>query len=262
MEGKMHRLKYIVILVIITNLFVTNKQTYANDIMGKNNSCVRCHMALSGKSFVGARSHNWVGSIHQEHGVTCDKCHGGDPNAVSEELSHIGVFDSTNPESTVYYKNIPRTCGKCHGAEYYKFTQSFHFKKLETTGQGPNCVTCHGSMVTTVLQPDDLANVCERCHNARMGIFPYVPDEAKAVLLLLKESKDLLGVDKRLYTSKDEKMLLNAAQSNISSARLEWHTFDLNAIVRYLQSAYSSLEKIGQQANSVPVKKNSSKKKK
>ncbi len=209
-----------------------------------SNGCVRCHTALASNSFVGAKSHNWEGSIHQEHGITCDKCHGGDPTTLNEKLAHVGVFGSSSPDSTVYFKNIPRTCGKCHGAELYKFTQSYHYKKLESSGQGPNCVTCHGSMVTTVLKPDDLAGVCERCHNSRLGVYTYVPEKAKTVLLLLAASKSLIGADGKLYTSKGDQKLLQAAQRNISAARLAWHTFDLDSIVSSLQAAYDSLNQL------------------
>lgn len=250
-----------VFCVILIGFLIAGKHAYANTIAAENNSCVRCHLALSNSSFVGTKSHSWNGSIHQEHGVTCDKCHGGDPAAKSERLAHVGVFSSTNPDSAVYYKNIPKTCGKCHGAEFFKFTRSFHYKKLESTGQGPNCVTCHGSMVTTVLQPDDLANVCERCHNARLGVFPYIPEKAKAVLLLLQENKSLLAADKKLYPSKADQKLLDAAQANISSARLEWHTFDLDAILQYLQNAYNSLEQVNQPAKTAVQKKPAAKKK-
>lgn len=211
------------------------------------NSCVHCHSKLSAKNFVGVKSHSWKGSIHQKNGVTCDKCHGGNPHAKSEKEAHVGVFGSSNPVSTIYYKNVPATCGKCHGAEFYKFTQSLHYNRLESTGQGPDCVTCHGSMVTTVLTPETVANVCQRCHNERMGIFPFIPQKAKAVLLSLKISESLLDADKKLYEharGKDVAQYLRDAQSYLHSAKLDWHKFDLDTIIEHLQKFYNALDKL------------------
>src|SRR5512141_962956 len=94
------------------------------------NSCVHCHSGLPGSSFVGAKSHSWTGSAHQKRGVTCDKCHGGNPAAPGEKEAHQGVLGSKNPQSSIYYKNIPSTCGKCHGAEYFKFKRSLHYRLL------------------------------------------------------------------------------------------------------------------------------------
>jgi len=224
---------------------------------GKNmeNACVNCHSKLPSNSFVGVKSHDWKGSIHQRHNVTCDKCHGGKPDAIDKEEAHRGVLSSSNPKSRVYYKNIPSTCGGCHGAEFYKFTQSYHFKKLEATGKGPNCVTCHGSMVTTVLKPDDIANVCVRCHNTRIGVYPYIPQKARAVLLLLRESKALLMADKKLYKpvrGSAEEAYLRKARASLYSAKLGWHKFDLNAIIRDLQEVDAYLEKLSGSSSSRP----------
>ncbi len=189
----MSRLRYIVgFFIILSGIFILSASGRAAKVKKTENSCVDCHSKLPSSSFVGVKSHDWKGSIHQKHGVTCDKCHGGNPSAMDEREAHAGVMGSSNPQSRVYYKNIPSTCGRCHGAEFYNFIQSYHFKKLEAAGKGPNCVTCHGSMVTSILTPDDIANVCDRCHNERIGIFPYVPQKAKAVLLLLKESQSLI----------------------------------------------------------------------
>ncbi len=211
-----------------------------------SNSCVACHSRLPGSSFVGAKSHSWKGSIHQKHGVTCDKCHKGDPRASGQKEAHAGVLASSDPQSSVYYKNIPSTCGQCHGAEFYKFTQSLHYKRLESEGKGPECVTCHGSMVTGILTPDTIAAVCERCHNARIGVFPYVPQKAKAVLLLLKESNALLDANVKLNRSAsgtERAGDLRDARTSLHSAMLDWHKFDLDTIIADLQDFYNSMNK-------------------
>ncbi|MCL4477824.1 MAG: hypothetical protein M1381_01810 [Deltaproteobacteria bacterium] len=209
------------------------------------NTCVICHSKISGETFVGIKSHSWENSIHQEHGITCNQCHGGNPKAITTAKAHIGVLGSSNPDSGVYYKNIPKTCGRCHNKELYKYTESNHFKKLEATGQGPNCVTCHGSMVTTILTPDDMANVCDKCHNTRIGVFPYIPEKAKAVLMLLDTEGSLIAADEKIYSSSKEDMqILQKAKSQFSNAKLEWHAFDLDKITKYLQNTEEILKEL------------------
>jgi hypothetical protein len=100
-------------------------------------------------------------------------------------------------------------------------------------------------MVTSILTPDTILAVCQQCHNDRMGIFPYVPQKAKAVLLLMQESKALLGADEKLYhpaagTARARYIL--DAQSSLHSARLDWHKFDLDVVTGHLQEMYNSLE--------------------
>jgi hypothetical protein len=231
-------------LVLCGMLVFVTSLSYAAGT-GSPNSCVQCHSGLSGVSIVGVKSHSWSGSIHQQHGVTCEKCHGGDPSAEGMKEAHVGVLSSSNPKSPVYFKNIPTTCGKYHGAEFYKFTQSLHYKMLESTGEGPDCVTCHGSMVTRVLAPGSLVSVCDRCHNENMGISPGVPQKARAVLLLLRESKSLLDAKEKLHHPAEgttEDRALRDAKEALHSANLEWHKFDLDAITNHLQEFYHALQ--------------------
>jgi hypothetical protein len=240
----MRRFRYIRAYFLLACAVFISSAAYPASDKETANSCVRCHAALPGNSFVGAKSHDWTGSIHQKRGVTCDKCHGGNPGVSTEKEAHAGVLASNNPRSRVYYKNIPSTCGKCHGAEFYKFKQSRHYTILESTGKGAECVTCHGSMVTTVVTPETVEAVCERCHNQRMGVFPDVPKRARVVLLLLRESTDLLDADKELYRlGKDSAKAagLRDAEASLKSAKLDWHTFNLDAVTGYLNDMYKKL---------------------
>jgi len=232
--------------LILCAAFALPLRTQAADERKDGNSCVHCHSRLPGSSFVGAKSHSWSGSIHQKRGVTCDKCHNGNPLAAAQKDAHAGVLGSSDPQSTVYFKNIPSTCGKCHGAEFYKFTQSRHYKILESAGKGPECATCHGSMVTSILTPDTIAATCAQCHNERMGTFPYVPQKAKAVLLLLTESSALLDAETKLShpaEGSERARALRDARASLHSARLDWHKFDLDTIIADLQEMYKSLKK-------------------
>ena len=252
----MSRLERILVCCVIAwSVCISSTTVNAAGNEDESNSCVNCHMRLPGSSFIGVRSHSWKGSIHQKKGVTCDKCHGGNPHASDQKAAHAGVLGSSDPRSPVYYKNIPSTCGKCHGGEFYKFTQSLHYKILESKGKGPECVTCHGSMVTSILTPDTVASVCEQCHNERMGIFPYVPQKAKAVLLLLRESEALLDADRKTYHSargSAGERYLREAQSALHSAKLDWHRFDLDAITDRLQDLYNYLEKLKSESSHKP----------
>jgi len=177
--------------------------------------------------------------------VTCDKCHGGNPDIKDKQEAHAGVLGSSDPKSTIYFKNVPATCGKCHDTEFSNFKRSRHFKMLETEGKGPSCVTCHGSMVTRVLGPDNMVDVCEKCHNNRIGVLPYIPQKAKAVLLLLRESEALLDATAKLHPPAKgaaEDHHITDARASLRFARLAWHKFDLDEITDYLQGMYSSLE--------------------
>lgn len=237
----------VVCVLLACGAFLLSTTANGADENKTENSCATCHSQLPSGSFVGIKSHSWKGSIHQRHGVTCDKCHGGNPRVLEQKTAHIGVFGSGDIRSTVYFKNIPSTCGKCHGAEFYKFTQSLHYKRLESEGKGPECVTCHGSMVTFILTPDTIAAVCERCHNARMGHLPDIPQKAKAVLLLLTENSALIEANVKLHhpvEGTEGAGALRDARSSLHSAMLDWHKFDLDTIIADLQDSYKSLNKL------------------
>lgn len=121
------------------------------------NVCIQCHGSLGGR--LGEPVQQWQGSIHEQNGVTCNECHGGDPkdavNAMSPARGFIGV-----PEE----KDIPEICGRCHIGVKRDYLASAHGKALGKGG--PSCVTCHGNHAI-IRASLALINErsCSRCHS-------------------------------------------------------------------------------------------------
>jgi hypothetical protein len=42
----------------------------------------------------------------------------------------------------------------------------------------PNCITCHGSINTSIPKSDEIGNICVHCHNAVTENRPEIPDIA------------------------------------------------------------------------------------
>jgi len=201
------------------------------------NSCVTCHskarFLVTNKKLYDYYQ-NWKGSIHAQEGVTCSDCHGGNPNAPDKKHAHAGqVLSAGNARSAVNYRNIPATCAKCHDKIYDKFRQSLHYRHLKAKGQerqGPNCVTCHGAMNTTVLNVNDVRKACARCHNRRTKNHPAIPGEAERVL------GDFLSVHRyyRYIAVKGAPGQLKATfkviDPMVKDLYAEWHTFDLKKV--------------------------------
>lgn len=108
--------------------------------------------------------------------ATCVSCH-----------SSHNVRPKTDPKSTIYWSNIPETCGKCHLGILKAFKQSTHGKMWEKRApQGPGCVTCHGSHgiqdpVAAEFQLH-IPLICARCHAQRAPTYyDTFHGEAKAL---------------------------------------------------------------------------------
>ncbi len=137
------------------------------------NECVNCH------------EDTWEelkDSIHGQQAISCDRCHGGDPNqadpvkAKAPETGYIGIPDK---------KQIVEKCGSCHAdvetMNFYgirtdqlaRYKTSMHGKKL--LGEGDEdvaaCVDCHGyhgvvkiSEPSSPVHPFNVPQTCNACH--------------------------------------------------------------------------------------------------
>jgi hypothetical protein len=202
------------------------------------NTCVECHEALAGPGGIADRHKGFFESAHYKNGILCDACHSGDSEATDKAAAHAGVLPAANPRSTVYFKNVPRTCGRCHTGQLQAFTQSLHFRALSATGRGPNCVTCHGSMALRILKWNEVRAFCSTCHNERMGIRPDKPAEAEATLQLMDATQTLVDwADAAAPGPEGAEGPLARAHLDLDMARTAWHTFDLAGVRNRLEAA-------------------------
>jgi hypothetical protein len=212
------------------------------DASALENSCVDCHSKIPADTFFGSKFKDWQNSIHAEEGIACQRCHGGDAQADKKDKAHIGVYNSGNPKSRVYYKNVPGTCGACHRREFNEFRLSNHYSFLEQTGAGPTCVTCHESHTTRIIAPGQLPTVCNQCHNERMGINPAVPRHAQALLLLINETSMLVQLARQQIEEDQEKMeKWKELYKLMEDARDEWHAFNLEQVQIVLLETYQRI---------------------
>jgi len=205
------------------------------------NSCVECHgkrdlMVQNKKLFDYFQA--WKFSIHGVSGVMCQECHGGHPSEPSQAAAHgkaiLGASQTGSPTS---YQNVPDTCARCHDDVFQNYRKSKHFEHLKVSGeskekQGPNCVTCHGSVNTSVLNVTTVRSTCMQCHNKDTGNYPEIPEQAEAVL------SQFLSIQRyyRFIATKTDasraKSMFKVIDPRVKRLNASWHTFDLEKVTR------------------------------
>jgi hypothetical protein len=197
-------------------------------------SCLLCHSApdflVTNKKLYDYYQ-EWSRSIHKREEVTCSDCHGGNPDVADKTGAHGGELGGGEPNSAVNFVNIPSTCGHCHDEIYDAYRESMHFEHLlenQEEQQGPNCVTCHGSINVEVLNAKTVSDSCARCHNDETEIQPEVPDRARRLL------RGFLYVD-RFYSyiameesATESGRFFNEVERKIERLPVVWHTLDLD----------------------------------
>jgi len=147
----------------------------------ENNSCINCHSEMVDEL---------KDSVHFQHGIYCNSCHGGDPSQKDKEAAkapatgYVGVPDK---------KQIAQICGNCHAdveaMNFYglrtdqlaRYKTSRHGKKLlEGDTKVAVCSDCHGyhdvlpvSDPNGPAYPANIPKTCNRCHGNERIMAPY-----------------------------------------------------------------------------------------
>ena len=147
--------------------------------------CASCHANVAFMKLYNPRPYvfsvaEWQTSVHAKLAAqgdlkvaTCTDCHG----------VH-GIRPPTDPAAPVFKTNVPRTCAKCHNADYMKdhairtdqfalYAKSAHGVALleEGDASAPACNDCHGNHGAAPPGLKDVAMVCGTCHGREAELF-------------------------------------------------------------------------------------------
>ncbi len=234
----------------------TPEQSQFNQIrlnhIERNISCsLECHEDVIRKQATD-NFQQWSDSVHSQYYVTCNACHGGNPDAKTEAEAHASMLNASDPNSTIYFKNIPDTCGKCHADVLDNFKNTMHYQRLRAESRAPSCITCHQPHTFKVLKASELTNVCSVCHNPKDNIAPpEVPNEAKQALEMQNELQDeILKAKNTVAEAKAKGMDVSTAQIDVDAAAAVlnnapslWHGFNLQDFDTQIQGGIDYAKK-------------------
>jgi formate dehydrogenase gamma subunit len=95
--------------------------------------------------------------------ATCNNCH----------ASH-DIRRATDPQAQIYWRNLPKTCGTCHGKESQVYLESIHGQAMQRgVRESPVCTDCHGEhSIPPTQDPESrvsagaVTQTCASCHEA------------------------------------------------------------------------------------------------
>lgn len=148
----------------------------------KKSSCIECHSRLDDPR-MSAPAKLFDKDIHHARGLSCNDCHGGDPDADTKEGAKDLRKGYLGKPKT---QDIPAYCGKCHSdanlmkrfnpslrvdqeREYYTSVHGKLLKGGET--RVATCISCHSvhgiraiADPLSSVYPSNVAETCSKCH--------------------------------------------------------------------------------------------------
>jgi predicted CXXCH cytochrome family protein len=148
----------------------------------KKSSCIECHIRLEDPR-LSAPAKLFDSDIHRARGLSCNDCHGGDPNDDIKEGAKDPRKGYLGKPKKV---DIPAYCGKCHSDanlmkrfnpslrvdQEREYFTSVHGKLLKTgDARVATCISCHSvhgiravNDPLSSVYPLNVAQTCATCH--------------------------------------------------------------------------------------------------
>ncbi len=138
-------------------------------------ACIACHRFIGGE--LAAPVQQWNGSIHQQNGIACALCHGGNPAVGLGNIKQLSSQQFEDRKSRSMSKShgfigkpsgkaMFAMCARCHNASVDRYARSIMGKAYLAGKGGPSCVICHDAHNNRM---PEVPKVCERCHKDTTG---------------------------------------------------------------------------------------------
>lgn len=114
-------------------------------------TCLSCHAG-------GARQH-WIGSVHQERGLSCSDCH--------------NPMTRLSAEGALANSSINQVCSTCHQDIRAQFNRRSHMPLPEGQMSCVDCHNPHGTITRPLLKTDTVNETCTTCHAEKRGPFLF-----------------------------------------------------------------------------------------
>lgn len=200
-----------------------------------DNSCIGCHQRpdfFAEYPKLYSYYQRWLGSPHEQAGLTCDDCHGGRPDEATARRAHRGVLPMSSRHSSLHAMRQPETCGTCHRDKIRQFVKSRHYEALMGERAAPTCATCHPAMSQRPELRVIVLNACRTCHRpGNVGNLPLIADKAEQVFNQLNIASGLMGWVRIHFEShdwpEDSRSQVEALERRYGEIVSRVHNFDL-----------------------------------
>jgi len=217
--------------ITFTLLFSCILHSNKADAAGQVIVCIECHARLPAKLSQPVKL--WQASIHSEHGVACNTCHGGDiMNAATSMSPAHGFRGAPIPAA------VPRLCGGCHLGVAKYYMESAHGRALGKGG--PTCVTCHGSHGVVAASLTLITKQsCSKCHTF---------EKARLIRSAMsKRDTMLMAIEKKIKTLKSQGVETDQLEKRLFALRNRFHamfhSLDIRLIMLESEHIQAEIEK-------------------
>ena len=149
--------------------------------------CAGCHADLAKMTPYNIPADQYALYLTSQHGLRLAK--GDDKVAVCTDCHGVHeIRRKSDPKSSVFARNVPATCGRCHGAPppgspegappvegspFADYQAGIHGQAFlqQANNSAPTCASCHGSHGATPPGIGDVDKVCGQCHATARGYY-------------------------------------------------------------------------------------------